>query len=364
MKENRSYNVCKAFSGIVFLCLLALLICADYTKAAQETVSLQQEQDDLLAGVSTAVSYSGYRHGQHPDRGAGAKNPSDEEILQDLKILTRDSNFGLIRLYDSGKNAETVLRLIRMNNIRLKVMLGAWLSAEVSNHEGCAWLTEPIPQEVLDANKAKNKKDIENTIRLANQYPDIVVAVNVGNEILVKWTDHMVSLDSVISYVRQVKKSISQPVTVADNHAAWVEHGPTLAKEVDFVAVHTYPLWEDKSVDIDRGLSYSIETIKAVRKAIGKCRIAISEAGWATIASEFGDRVSEEKQKRYFNELTAWAAKMNITVFFFEAFDEDWKGDAANPLGAEKHWGLFTIDRKAKLAMYDKYPDLIPTKRK
>jgi hypothetical protein len=43
---------------------------------------------------------------------------------------------------------------------------------------------------------------------------------------------------------------------------------------------------------------------------------------------------------------------MNITTFFFEAFDEDWKGDE-NPLGAEKHWGLFTVQRRPKLALQD-----------
>ena len=48
---------------------------------------------------------------------------------------------------------------------------------------------------------------------------------------------------------------------------------------------------------------------------------------------------------------------MNITTFFFEAFDEDWKGSPSKPLGAEKHWGLFTIDRKPKLAMRELYRD-------
>ena len=49
---------------------------------------------------------------------------------------------------------------------------------------------------------------------------------------------------------------------------------------------------------------------------------------------------------------------MNITTFFFEAFDESWKGDPNNPRGAEKHWGIFTEDRKAKQVMQDLYPDL------
>lgn len=41
----------------------------------------------------------------------------------------------------------------------------------------------------------------------------------------------------------------------------------------------------------------------------------------------------------------------NTTVFFFEAFDEPWKGDPDNPLGAEKHWGLFNVDRTPKEVM-------------
>ena len=49
---------------------------------------------------------------------------------------------------------------------------------------------------------------------------------------------------------------------------------------------------------------------------------------------------------------------MNVTLFWFEAFDEDWKGDPNNPNGAEKHFGLFTIDRKPKLVMQELYPDL------
>lgn len=42
---------------------------------------------------------------------------------------------------------------------------------------------------------------------------------------------------------------------------------------------------------------------------------------------------------------------MQMTTFLFAAFDEDWKGDPTDPHGAEKHWGLFTIDRKPKLVM-------------
>ena len=199
---------------------------------------------------------------------------------------------------------------------------------------------------VLDANKLKNAKEIESAIRLAHQYSNTVVAVAVGNEALVDWNDHMVPVESVIRYVRQVKKAVSQPVTVADNYAWWARHGSALAKELDFVSVHTYPVWEGK--DIDEAMAFTIANLQAVRNALPHSRLVITEAGWATVAREFGPRADEEKQKRYYHDLYAWAGKMNITTFFFEAFDEDWKGEPNDPLGAEKHWGLFTVDRKAK----------------
>lgn len=319
------------------------------SKNIPSELSLKQSEEDLLAGIHAAVCYSGFRSGQHPDRGEGAKNPGDEEILEDLQIISGEMQFKLIRLYDSGENSQAVLRLIKENNLDIKVMLGIRLNAELSAHETCAWLTEPIPQEVLDENKKINQKEIQRGIDLANQYPEIVVAVNVGNESLVEWNDHKVDVDTIISYTKRVQHAIQQPVTVADNYVWWAEKGEKLANVVDFISIHIYPVWEGK--DIDEGLSYSIQNIQMVRDSLPHANIVISEAGWATVASEFGERASLEKQQQYYNELMEWSEKMNMTTFFFEAFDEDWKGDPNNLLGAEKHWGLYTIDRKPKKVM-------------
>jgi exo-beta-1,3-glucanase (GH17 family) len=235
-------------------------------------------------------------------------------------------------------------------------MLGIWLKAEVSNHEGCPWLSEPIDEEILEENKKMNLKEVEEGINLANNYSDIIISVAVGNEALVSWNDHMVEVKSVLRYVEKVKSNIEQTVTVADNFKWWALDGRELSKSVDFISIHVYPLWEGQ--DIDTALAYSIDNIQEVRDSIPGVQIVITEAGWATIASEFGERASEEKQERYFKELMTWAEKMNYTVFFFEAFDEPWKGDPNNMMGAEKHWGLFTVDRKPKLVMKDLYPDL------
>lgn len=316
---------------------------------------LAQPESALLGGTHMAIAYSGYRHGQHPDRGGGEKAPSDAELLEDLQILLKDGNFGVIRLYDSGEVSQRVLKIIADERLPMKVMLGAWLKAELSAHETCAWLTEPIPDEVLAANAKKNSLEVDRAIALAKRYADIVVAVNVGNEALVTWNDHLVSIDSLLGYAKRVKAAIQQPVTTADNYVVFRDNGTRLAEVLDFFAVHTYPVWEGKT--IDEGMSYTLQNLRDVRAAAPEVPIVIGEAGWPSVAVEFEGRASPATQKRYFDALMAWADAHHVTTFYFEAYDEPWKGDPASPLGAEKHWGVFDVARRAKLVMKDRYPE-------
>ena len=303
----------------------------------------------LVVGEHVALAYSGFRVGQHPDRGDGAVNPSRMEVLEDLTILTLHG-VRLIRLYDSGPNSRDVVRLIDEEKIPVKVLLGAWLQAEVSNHLGCAWLNEAIPAEELAANQLENGAEVERAIALATEFPDVVCSINVGNEALVEWNDHMVPLERVIGYVRSVRAAVEQPVTVADNWAWWTtDAGKRLALEVDFLGVHSYPVWEGKTIDI--GLTSTASDVDQVRAAIPDRPVAVLEAGWASTGAEFGERASEAFQQRYVAELLAWARETSTTVFLFEAFDEPWKGDPGNAAGAEKHWGLWTVDRKPKPAV-------------
>ena len=50
-------------------------------------------------------------------------------------------------------------------------------------------------------------------LELAREFDDIVVAVNVGNEALVDWNDHMVPVERMIAYVRRVKAAIGKDST-------------------------------------------------------------------------------------------------------------------------------------------------------
>jgi exo-beta-1,3-glucanase (GH17 family) len=330
--------------------LLLFLSFAAKVQAKKAILSgeLRQPPKDLLSGFKRGVCYSGFRRDQHPDTGSGSVNPTDDQILEDLGLIKGQGGFGLIRLYDSQPVSESVLRLIQSHHPDLRVLLGSWLGAEMLN-PNYPWQTNFLTPAAIAVNRKHNQQEIQSLIRLAKQYGKIVVAVSVGNETQVDWNDHMVPETALIQYVRQVKKVVHQPVTVADNYNWWANHGGNLAKELDFISVHTYPLWENKG--IEEGLGFTIANLQAVRKALPGSRIVITEAGWASYSNEFGSRAGEAQQRLYYDEVLAWAERVNITTFFFEAFDEPWKGDSSNALGAEKHWGLWTVDRQPKAVL-------------
>lgn len=344
---------------LLFTLLLISFACTTPDKAgkAPEEIVLKPEPQLNLTNrgqnAKWAIAYSPFRHGQAP----GKKEPSAAEIKDDLKIL--EKHWGLIRLYGSGPVSKTILDVIRKEKIKINVMLGMWLTAEVNNPRN-TWAS-PQTDAQLAANKQLNAEEVERGLKLAKDYPDIVSAISVGNEALVDWTDHLIPEASVIAYVKKVKAASKLPITVAENYVPWRQGLDALAQELDFLTIHTYPIWEKKS--IDEAMAYTIQNIRDVKAKHPNKPLVIGEAGWTTgtNAKEIpSSSASETQQKRYFQDIHAWAAKQNMVLFFFEAFDEDWKGssDATEP---EKHWGVFYIDRTPKPVMQDYFPELKKT---
>ena len=295
-------------------------------------------------GFERAICYSGFREGQSPDTGVF---PSYSEIKEDLEILQR--NWSYIRLYDCDLQSEMVLDIIDKEGLSLKVMLGAYIGAEMNNF-GCPW-GGTYTEEVLQKNKKHNKAQIEKLIVLANKYPKIIHSLSAGNEATVSWTDHYVPVRRVIEYVRLLKSKTKQPVTFCENYVPWLDHLTPLAEELDFISIHTYPVWEYKS--IHEAIEYTNSNYRSVANKYPNKKVVITEAGWATKSNGRGilpDNVSEEHQMIYYNDLMKWSKKNNVLTFVFEAFDESWKG-SNEPLEPEKHWGLFFINRKPKKVM-------------
>jgi exo-beta-1,3-glucanase (GH17 family) len=182
--------------------------------------------------------------------------------------------------------------------------------------------------------------------------------VSVGNEATVDWSDHLVLVDKLISYVSRVKAAIDQPVTFCENYVPWTKELEPLAAELDFISLHTYPVWEYQT--IDSALDYTMQNYYSVANHYPDKPVVITEAGWTTCSNGRGIHswnASQEFQATYYRQLLDWCRKADILAFVFEAFDEPWKG-SPDPHEPEKHWGIFTVDRKPKLVMQDIYAHL------
>jgi len=299
-----------------------------------------------------AICYSGYREGQCP----GRVYPSYDEVKEDLLILAK--NWKFLRLYDSSPHAETVLQVISDEALDFKVMLGVDMAAEMSNPH-CPWGAE-FSDETLEANRRANNEQVEKAIALSNRYPDIVFAVSVGNEASVEWSDHMVPVDNLVAYVRKMKSAIQQPLTFCENYVPWTYKLEPLAAELDFISVHTYPAWEYRTME--DALEYTKHNYHSVVNHYPGKPVVITEAGWTTASNGRGIEpwnATEELQATYYEQLLEWTSEEKILTFVFEAFDEPWKG-SPDRLEPEKHWGLFSVERKPKLVMQGLYAELLP----
>jgi exo-beta-1,3-glucanase (GH17 family) len=283
-----------------------------------------------------SICYSGYRNGQGP----GA-SPTEAQILEDLNILKKKWNY--IRLYDTSAHAERTLKVIHDNHLPLKVLQGVWIATN---------------------DFSANTNQITNMFRLLQEYSDEILAVSVGNECVVSWSGYRVGVDQEVGFINMVKawmasnSTYAKPVTMDDDFAVWQSSAnDALINAVDFITMHSYPF--KRKQNYTDGLNITQEDYALVKANSKGKYIAIGEAGWSTAgynaSLNLQGAANEWAEYQYYNDLIAWAKENNIITFYFEAFDEAWKGAQTDP---EPHYGLFTTNRKAKWAMIKDYPSL------
>jgi exo-beta-1,3-glucanase (GH17 family) len=294
---------------------------------------------DRWAGLG--ICYGPYRDGQRP----GGPLPTRAQIREDLSILR--GRWGLLRLYSADDTAADVLAILREENIPMKVLLGAWIAPEA----GAGAPPEPLPEA-----RAANRGQVEAAVRLANAYPDLVLGVCVGNETQVSWSAHRVAPETLVGWIREARRGTALPVATADDFGFWLEpRSEDVAREVDFLVVHVYAMWNGQP--LDRALEFTQERYAEVARRHPGKPLVLGEAGWATRKGTEGDQAKlivaaagEEPQRAFHERFTGWVTRDRVTSTWFEAFDEAWKG-GPHPDDVEKHWGLFRADRTPKRAM-------------
>ncbi|UJH69330.1 glycosyl hydrolase family 17 protein [Allomuricauda sp. SCSIO 65647] len=362
------------------------------TESKTETVTkeLSLSAKDILGHPEyLAMSYGGYRYADHNIE------PTMDELKEDVKILAA-MGIKVLRTYKVHKpQAANLLQAITElkkedPELEMYVMLGIWI--DCLN----AW-TGMEPDHNQES--ADNKPQVEEAVRLANKYPDIVKVLAVGNEAMVKWAaDYYVQPDVILKWVNHLqdlkkegKLSKDLWVTSSDNFASWggggdeyhVEDLNKLIEAVDFLSIHTYPMhdthyqpefWQKpieghtdmthlEIVDVAmlRAKHYAMAQYQAVKdymESLGISKsIHIGETGWASFSDGYygpkGSKACDEyKEALYYQHMRDWTNEAKMSCFYFEGFDEPWKG-GNNPGNSEKHFGLFTVDGKAKYALWD-----------
>jgi exo-beta-1,3-glucanase (GH17 family) len=372
------------------LALLTLLVAAcGQLSQASEAKSSPSAAEIFGNPHYPAIAYGGYR-GSSRDQ-----VPTVGQLKEDMKILAA-MGIKLLRTYNTSHypHAQRLLEAIQQlrdenPDFEMYVMLGAWIESEnawtdnANHHRG---------------HKKNNTIEVETAVAMANQYPDIVKAIAVGNEAMVQWAVKYFVYPKIIlkwvNYLQKLKRAGKLPkgvwITSSDNYESWgggskTYHTPELAalvEAVDFVSLHTYgyhdshynpDFWRVPSdqeslsdqeiieAAMDRAVGHAKSQYQAVVdyiQSIGLDRPAhIGESGWASIAAvdygPTGSKASDElKQRLFHNKMRAWTDNAGISFFFFEAFDERWK-DPSSAGGSENNFGLIKLNNQAKYTLWD-----------
>jgi len=377
--------------------LSALLIifsigCSNKKETIQESNTPSKKEmtaKDILGNPDyLAISYGGYR------KKSRDVQPTIAQLKEDMSILS-SMGIKILRTYNvqlaHAPNLLKAIREMKQENpdFEMYVMLGAWIDCKN------AW-TDQAPDHNIESEQ--NEGEIGRAVALANEYPEIVKVLAVGNEAMVKWAESYYVQPNVIlkwvNHLQDLKKKGELPqdlwITSSDDFSSWgggdpLYHVPdleNLIKAVDYISFHTYPyhnshynpdFWKVPATEaeasdmekVDAAMVRAIDFAKAQYDSVSSYMrslgvekpIHIGETGWATVSNgHYGPKGSKAtdqyKQAIYYKLMREWTNSAGISCFYFEAFDEQWK-DAGNQYGSENHFGLFTINGEAKYPIWD-----------
>ncbi|MGU3494945.1 beta-1,6-glucan synthase [Xanthobacteraceae bacterium A53D] len=263
------------------------------------------------------VSYAPFREGQSPFMKdlVIPESQIDEDFAQLAKITD------CVRTYSVEMGLDKVPAVARKHG--LKVLQGIWLGS----------------------NRAKNEIEIETGVRLAQQNPDVIRAVVVGNEVMLRGE---LSAADITAILRDVKSRVGAvKVTYADVWEFW-ERAKAMANDVDFVTIHILPYWEDEPLSAaEAGPHVDAIRQKMAEEFHGK-EILIGETGWPSAGRmREGALPSPSEQARVMHDLMRLAKEKGYQVNVIEAFDQPWKRANEGTVGG--HWGLIDAgDRQPK----------------
>ena len=260
------------------------------------------------------VSYAPFRGEQTPLD--PTTHVSAQQIEQDLTQLAKISE--CVRTYSIENGLDQVPAIAA--KVGLKVIQGIWLSS----------------------NRLKNLNQIATVVQLTKQYPDVITAVVVGNEVLLRGE---MTANDLAATIRSVKAQVKVPVTYADVWEYWLKNRE-IYDVVDFLTIHILPYWEDFPIRA----KFAAAHVDAIRQQMAAAfpgkEILIGETGWPSEGRmRAGALPSRTNQARVVSEILTLAKREGFRVNLIEAYDQPWKRRLEGTVGG--YWGLFDSARRA-----------------
>jgi glucan 1,3-beta-glucosidase len=263
----------------------------------------------LAAGEKVAcLSYAPYEGTQSPFQ-AGLVIPPDQ-IDRQFEALALST--GCLRTYSVGQGLDAAPALARKHG--LKLLMGIWLGR----------------------NRADNAAEIKRAIELGQEFPDVIRAIVVGNEVLLR---RDLPVEELSAAIAEVRENAGVPVTYADVWEFW-ERNVALSDGLDFVTVHILPYWEDDPVGVDHAKAHVADIRRHVGTLFPGKEILIGETGWPSAGRMREDALpSPANQARYLSDIIALSKENGWDYNLIEAKDQPWKRQLEGTVGG--HWGVF-----------------------
>ncbi|HEV7823182.1 MAG TPA: glycosyl hydrolase family 17 protein, partial [Burkholderiales bacterium] len=244
---------------------------------------------------------------------------SRSQIDADLAQIKQ--SFRCVRTYSVSSGLAEVPAMARKHGLR--VILGLWIGNEA----------------------ADNELEIKQGLAVLKRDADVINAVIVGNEVLLR-RDQPASV--LIGYLRRVRAATSVPVTYADVWEFWLRN-PEVLDATNFVTIHILPYWEDDPIAADRAVDHVLNVYNRVHDAFPGRRILIGETGWPSAGRQReGALPSLVNQAAFIRNFSAIAQERALDYNLVEAYDQPWKRALEGTVGG--HWGIFNADGDEKFA--------------
>ena len=270
---------------------------------------LKAQCEQFLDAKMHGICFSPYEGTQEPG------DPiSEAQVRRKLELLVPHTEW--IRVFSCTQGNEIIPNLAK--EYGFKTLVGAWLGEEAD----------------------KNEEELQWLIALASAgYVDVAA---VGNEVMYR---EELEEEELIEYILRAKQSLKGiPVGYVDAYYEFTNR-PKITEVCDVILANCYPYWE--ACHIDYSLLYMKQMYyQAVQAASGK-RVIITETGWPSSGDALGAaEPGYENALKYFINAQAWSQQEGIEMFYFSAFDEDWKVGAEGSVGA--FWGLWDANEQRK----------------